>query len=118
MNNKTAKIRFYFDEHMPRIVQKALIENGYDVIMAVDVGMASKDDDSEHLPYATQNGLVIFTRDKPFAGRTAQHTDHAGLICWTGRDDDFSGMIRQLLKFADDHSLEDCVGRVFWIKAS
>ncbi|MCL4253319.1 MAG: DUF5615 family PIN-like protein [Anaerolineae bacterium] len=111
------KIRFYFDEHMPRIVQKALIEHGYDVIMAVDVGMMGKDDDNEHLPYATQNKLVIFTRDKPFAGRTAQRLDHAGLICWTGRDDDFRGMIKKLLQFVQEHPPEDCVGQVFWMKA-
>lgn len=117
MSDTSAKIRFYFDEHMPRIVQKALIEEGYEVIMAVDVGMTGKDDDTEHLPYATQNKLVIFTRDKPFAGRTAQQLDHAGLICWTGRDDDFSGMIKKLLQFAQEHPPEDCVGQVFWMKA-
>ncbi|MDZ4672552.1 MAG: DUF5615 family PIN-like protein [Phototrophicales bacterium] len=116
MSDKTDKIRFYFDEHMPRIVQKALIEQRYDVIMAVDVGMTGKDGDSEHLPYATTHQLVLFTRDRPFAGRTAQHTDHTGLICWTGHDDDFSGMIRQLLTFVSHHTAIDCFGQVFWIK--
>jgi len=29
---------FYFDEHMRRIVADALIQRGYLVIMAVDVG--------------------------------------------------------------------------------
>lgn len=41
------KIKFYFDEHMPRAVEKGLVERGYEVIMAVDVGMIQKDDDDE-----------------------------------------------------------------------
>jgi len=110
------KVSFYFDEHSPRSVQRALIEKGYEVIMAVDVDMTAKDDDSEHLPYATERNLVLFTRDRAFAGRTSKRTDHAGLICWTGKDDDFGGMIRALLEFGEQHSPESAAGRVFWLK--
>ncbi len=112
----TQPIKFYFDEHMPRAVEAGLVRRGYTVIMAVDVGMVNKDDDTEHLPYATQENAVLVTRDHPFAGRTEKRTDHAGLICWTGKDDDFGGMVRQLAKFADEHTSEEVVGRVFWIK--
>ena len=111
-----AKIKFYFDEHMPRAVQTAVIDHGYEVMMAVDVDMVGKDDDTDHLPYAAANQAVIFTRDSAFAGRAMQRADHAGLICWTGRDDDFGGMIRALVQFADNHEAEDVVGRVFWLK--
>ena len=52
------KVRFYFDEHMPRIVERGLIKQGYEVIMAVDVDMTGKDDDGDHLPFATQNNAV------------------------------------------------------------
>ena len=69
-------IGFYFDEHMPRAVANALIQKGYHVVMAVDVGMEGKDDDTEHLPYATQSNLVILTFDHPFAGRTVSRSDH------------------------------------------
>jgi hypothetical protein len=112
----TQPIKFYFDEHMPRAVEAGLVQRGHTVIMAVDVEMTGKDDDTEHLPYATEQGAVLVTRDKPFAGRTEKHSDHAGLICWTGKDDDFGGMIRQLAKFAEDHTAEDVIGQVFWIK--
>jgi hypothetical protein len=48
-------IKFYFDEHMPRPVARALVERGVEVIMAIDSEMVGKDDDSEHLPFATEN---------------------------------------------------------------
>ncbi len=111
-----AQIKFYFDEHMPRVVQTALMNHGYVVIMAVDVDMVGRDDDTEHLPYAAENHAVIFTRDSPFAGRTMRRTDHAGLICWTGQDDNFGGMIRALVEFAENHAAEEVVGQVFWLK--
>ena len=84
--------------------------------MAVDVDMVHKDDDTEHLPYAAENNAVIFTRASPFAGRTMQRTDHAGLICWTGQDDDVGRMIRVLVEFAENHAAEQVVGQVFWLK--
>lgn len=110
------KIKFYFDEHSPRAVEKALLKRGYEVIMAVDVSMTQKDDDTEHLPYAAEHGLVIFTRDEPFAGRAAKRFDHSGLVCWTGDDDNFGGMIRKLIDFAELHAAEEVAGQVFWLK--
>ncbi|MBN1966548.1 MAG: DUF5615 family PIN-like protein [Anaerolineae bacterium] len=114
---KMPAIDFYFDEHMPRAVERGLRERGHTVIMAVDVGMEGKDDDTEHLTYATQQAAVLVTRDKPFAGRTAKRTDHAGLVCWTGEDDDFGGMIRALHDFAQRYEPEQVRGHVFWLKA-
>jgi hypothetical protein len=101
---------------MPRAVEQGLLQRGYEIIMAVDVGMTEKDDDTEHLPYAATHEAVLVTNDHPFAGRTMQRTDHAGLICWTGAMDDFGGMIRKLSEFAEKHTAEEVKGRVFWIK--
>lgn len=84
--------------------------------MAVEVGMIEKDDDPEHLTYAAEQGAVLVKRDHPFAGRAIKRSDHAGLICWTGVDDDFGGMIRQLAQFADQYSPEKVKGLVFWLK--
>jgi predicted nuclease of predicted toxin-antitoxin system len=109
-------IGFYLDEHMPRAVERGLLDRGYAVVMAVDAGMTGKDDDTEHLQYATDHGLVLVTRDMPFAGRTAKRIDHAGLICWTGADDDFGGMIRALDRFASEHAPEEAAALVFWLK--
>jgi predicted nuclease of predicted toxin-antitoxin system len=112
----TQLIKFYFDEHMPRVVAKGLTRRGYTVIMAADVDMLDKDDDTEHLPYATQQGAVLVTRDNPFASRAQQRTDHAGLICWTGKDNDIGGMVRKLSEFAENNTAEKVIGQVFWIK--
>ena len=109
-------LRFYFDEMCHRAVADGLKERGYEVIMAVDVGMTNRDDDMEHLPYATQRGLVLVTLDKPFAGRTQKHTGHTGLICWTGEKQDVGSMVRALIAFAEQHSPEQVAGRVFWLK--
>ncbi len=109
-------IRYYFDEHMPRIVAEKLLENGIEVILAVDVDMTQKDDDTEHLPYATQNDLVMVTFDRPFAGRTAQRTDHSGLICLSERyRSDIGGQVRLLSTFANTNE-ENISGHVFWLK--
>ena len=37
-------------------------------------------------------------------------------ICWTGAQDDFGGMIRVLIEFAEQHTSEDTAGDVFWLK--
>jgi hypothetical protein len=110
-------IKFYFDEHISRSVEKGLTERGYQVVMAVDVGMESKDDDTDHLPYATEHQLVIVTCDRPFAGRTEKRTDHSGLICLSEKlRKDIGATIRILAQFAEKHTPDDTKGRVFWLK--
>ncbi|MFN8374514.1 MAG: DUF5615 family PIN-like protein [Anaerolineae bacterium] len=110
------KISFYFDEHMPRAVEKALGQRGIVVIMAVDVSMTDKDDDKEHLPFATAHNAVMVSHDHAFAGRASKRSDHAGLICWTGKLNDFGGLIRELSQFVEQFTPEDVKGRVFWLK--
>ncbi|PJF29324.1 MAG: hypothetical protein CUN52_08970 [Phototrophicales bacterium] len=43
--------------------------------------MTGKDDDAEHLPFATQNRLIMVTFDHPFASRTQHRTDFLCLVC-------------------------------------
>lgn len=108
---------FYFDEHMPRSVKEGLEKRDHEVVMAVDVAMVKKDDDTEHLPYATERKLVMVTFDRPFAGHTMSRTDHAGLICLSEKlRDDIGGMIRLLSEFAETHELPKTQGHVFWLK--
>lgn len=109
-------LRYYFDEHMPHAVERGLIARGIEVLMAINLDMEGKDDDTEHLALATEKEAVTVTRDFPFAGRTAKRDDHAGLLCWTGAQNDFGGMIHALAEFAEKHSPEDVKGQVFWIK--
>lgn len=109
-------IGFYFDEHMSRAVADNLIKKGYKVVMAVDVGMEGKDDDSEHLPYAAEHNLVMVTFDHPFAGRTMSRSDHPGLIClaYTIREN-IGRMSEVLAEFAELYDAERDTGQVFWL---
>ena len=109
-------IGFYFDEMVRRAVATQLTEQGYTVVMATDVGMRGKDDDTEHLAYALEHNLVLVTLDKPFAGRTMKRTDHTGLICWTPDVQDIGTMVGALMKFAEEYSIKDVKGQVFWLK--
>ena len=112
MNN----IAYYFDEMMSRIVAKALELKGITVVMAIDAGMMNKADDTEHLPYANENNFVLVTMDFPFAGRTAKHSEHGGLICWTGNQNDFGAQIDVLTEFAASNDLDTVRGQVFWLR--
>lgn len=109
-------IKFYFDEMMSRPVAEGLAQRGHEVIMAIDSDMTGKDDDTEHLPFATENEAILVTLDRRFAGRAAQQPTHAGVICWTGSQTDIGGMIRALHEFAENETLETATGRVFWLK--
>jgi hypothetical protein len=110
------KSSFYFDEMTPRPAATQLTRLGYEVTMAVDVGMVKKDDLKDHLPYATARGLVMVSQDRRFAGLAQRRSDHAGVICWTGATDDIGSLVRRLAEFAEKHSSEQVVGRVFWLK--
>src|SRR5437016_1958541 len=110
-----AKLSFYFDDMMSRPVAEQLIRRGYKVVMAIDVGMTGKDD-SEHLAYATEQNLALITFDRPFAGRTMQRTDHSGLICLSGgQQNDVGTSVNLLVDFGEHHSDEEVVGQVFWL---
>jgi len=106
-------LRFYLDEMMPRAVFQALQARGIVAVMANDVGMTERDDMTEHLTYATANEYVLVTADRPFAGRASQIEGHCGLICWTGRTDNYGGLIRALVAFAEKYNSDAVAGRVF-----
>ena len=107
---------FYFDEHMNRAVADALMQRGYTIVLAVDVEMEGKDDDTEHLIYATERGLVMVTFDHPFAGRTMARTDHVGLICLAYSIRENTGRIIEVLaEFAALYDPQKDTGQVFWL---
>jgi predicted nuclease of predicted toxin-antitoxin system len=109
-----ATVSFYFDEMMPRAPVKPLSELGYIVVMANDVGMTEKDD-SQHLIYATEQNLVVVTFDRAFAGRTTNLTNHSGLICLSGTQQEIGYIVRTLKEFAATHKPDEVTGQVFWL---
>lgn len=106
-------VSYYFDEMLSRKAAEQLIQRSYSVIMANDVDMTEKNDE-DHLIYATENECILVTFDRPFAGRAMELTDHAGLICLSGSQDNIGAIVRTLVEFADTHSPEDAAGLVFW----
>jgi predicted nuclease of predicted toxin-antitoxin system len=109
-----AQLSFYFDEMVPRRPAEELSRRGYITVVAADVGMVQKDDLAEHLPFAAGRGMVLVTFDRKFAGLVAQMTDHAGLICLSGSQNNFSYMIRTLVEIAEQYTPETIAGRVLW----
>ena len=115
--NNTVPIGLYFDEHIRKAIAKGLTECGYRIIRAVDVGMTGKDDDTEHLPYATENRLIVVTQDMPFAGRTSKRSDYLGLIYITIElHDDIGRAITLLAEFLDLFDEERDAGQVHWLR--
>jgi len=111
------KIGLYCDEHIARAIVFALVQKGYRAIMAVDVEMTGKDDDTEHLPYATTNRLLLVTMDKPFANRTLYRTDYLGLICLTkDLHDSIGGAVKALADFIELFDEERDAGQVHWLR--
>ena len=107
--------RLYFDEMMPRPVANELIKRGFQIEMAVDVGMIAQPDE-DHLTRAAAQNAVLVTFDHPFAGRTAKRTDHSGLICWNGKSNDYGAIVLSLQKYCNEHEPSDIVGQVIWLK--
>jgi predicted nuclease of predicted toxin-antitoxin system len=108
-------INNYFDEMMNRTVADELTKRSCKVILANDVGMTEKLDE-DHLAYASEYKLVLVTLDRKFAMQAAEQTNHMGVICWTGTFQNIGVMVRALTDFAENHTHEEVVGRVFWLK--
>jgi predicted nuclease of predicted toxin-antitoxin system len=73
------KIKFYFDEHVPKVVAKGLKRRGVDVLTVVDADLLGATDE-EHLEKAKLEKRVIFTQDDDFLRLHAIGKEHAGII--------------------------------------
>lgn len=115
--NSASLVSYYFDEHMDRDVARGLEKRGVNVVMPADVGMRQKEDDTEHLPYATEHGLVMVTFDHPFAGRTMERTDYIGLICLSPYlIGNIGRQIELLWEFAQLFDAEKDTAKVTWLR--
>lgn len=72
------RIKFYFDEHIPRAVADGLQRRGVDVLTTQAAGRTGLPDD-EQLAFATAQGRVMVTMDSDFLILAAQGTHHAGI---------------------------------------
>lgn len=72
------RIKFYFDEHIPRPVADGLQRRGVDVLTAQAAGRTGLPDD-EQLAFATEQGRVMVTMDADFLILASQGLHHAGI---------------------------------------
>ena len=96
-------IRFHLDENVDGAVARGLRDRGFDVTVAIDVGLLAASDpsaevqvgcgrlvaidvgllaasDPEHLSFAAAENRVVFTHDADFLRLHASGTSHAGIV--------------------------------------
>ena len=71
-------VRFFLDEHVGRVVVRALRQRGIDAETVAETGRLGETDES-HLAYATAAGRVVVTQDVDFLRLHAEGRPHAGI---------------------------------------
>ena len=74
-------VRFYFDQHYPDPVVKALRQRGINVLTAQEAGRCGLAD-TDQLKFATANERVMVTFDPDFLALHSSGMQHAG-IAWS-----------------------------------
>lgn len=103
-------VRFYFDEHVPHAVARALRQRGIDVMTVQEAGTRSAADE-EHLERARTLARTIFTQDEDFLRLHAEGTKHAG-IAFAPQRTSRRDIIRGLLLVFQVLEAEDMEGHV------
>ena len=110
-------IRPYLDHNAHRRLARDLARYGFEVTVAEDVGNARAADE-EHLRWATERGLVVFTFDIEdyqviAADWAVQGREHAGIILSQAPPRlTYRQILRRLLAFLDAVSAEEMVNQV------
>ncbi len=71
-----------------------------DVTTSTDAGLLGAPDDGQ-LAYATTQGRAMVTCDDDYLGLHATGAAHAGIVFWTGRNDDIGGIICGVASLAE-----------------
>ena len=71
-------VQFYLDEHVGRVVVRALRQRGIRVETAAEAGRLG-DSDEAQLGYATATGRVLVTQDADFLRLHSEGRAHAGI---------------------------------------
>jgi predicted nuclease of predicted toxin-antitoxin system len=99
-----AELRFYLDAHIDKQVAVQLRNHQVAVVRCQDVGLADVDDKS-HLTYASENHLMLVTKDADFRDLHFQWlTDgknHAGILFFKQRQSPTIGeIVKECLAYA------------------
>jgi len=74
-------IRFYFDQHYPKPVARALGQRGIDALTAQEAGRCGLPDPNQ-LQFATSQDRVMVTFDPDYLALQSSGVQHAG-IAWS-----------------------------------
>ena len=103
-------LRYYFDEHMPKAVARALRLRGVDVVTLSEIDMLSAQD-HEHLARADAESRVIVSCDADFLCLDAQGHQHGGII-WVKDRPRVGYLVRRLMMYHEHLDPEDMRGAV------
>ena len=103
-------VRFYLDEHLGRVVRRALRQRGVDVETVAEAGRLG-DSDTDHLAYAASTGRVVVTQDADFLRLHAEGHAHAG-IAYVAQQTPTRRLLDGLFLIHAALSADDMVGHV------
>jgi hypothetical protein len=111
------KPRLHLDaDTSKKIVQKALLERGFDVTRTPNEWIPLDASDEQQLLGATAQGRIIFTHNiRDFQLLIKQYPSHAGLVLSTQRAMRISEIIRALDRMLSETEAEDWIGQVCWL---
>jgi hypothetical protein len=99
-----AELRFYLDTHIDKQVAIQLRKHDVDVVRCQDIGLADAEDES-HLTYASENHLMLVTKDADFRDLhfqwLAEGKHHAGILFFKQRQAPTIGeIVKECLAYA------------------
>jgi hypothetical protein len=104
-------LRYYFDQHYPSPIARALRRRGIDVLTAQEAGRCGLPD-PDQLAFATANERVMATFDPDFLALHGAGTPHAG-IAWCVATKYGIGQLVQMLVLlhgvSDRDAMRNCV---------
>lgn len=106
-------IRFYFDEHIHRVVAQRLRRRGIDVLRAQEAGLRGAED-KRHLIFARRTLRVLVTGDTDFLRLDAERHNHCGIV-FIRNVQAIGKMIESLILIYELLDSEEMVGHIeYW----
>ena len=108
------RIRFHFDEHIPKAAAVALRQRGIDVTMPLDVGLLEASD-ANHLDYSRLTNRVMVTFDSDFLQLHSSGVEHAGIAFIGRRSRSIGQLIEMLILFYEAFLPDEMTNRLEYL---
>lgn len=113
-------IRLYFDQHVRDQFAVDLRRQGFDVVIAREVGN-ERASDHAHLEWASEHGKTLFTQDLDDFPNIADEwfldgRDHAGILLSVqpGKTS-YGELLRRFLRLLDTLTADDMINCIEWL---